>query len=98
MELSTHGHMIDDPIHGQIPYNYSLSNAFKLILEHNFRIFLVEMRIATAEESAEHIIKLANVIPTVRVKTRYTRLPIIIHRLCNSLRRLDDCWQKRMMS
>jgi len=39
--LYIHGQMINDPIYGQILYNCCLSNAFKLKLGHNMRIFLV---------------------------------------------------------
>ena len=40
----THGQMIMDPTYGQISYNCCLSNAFKLKLGHNPKIFLVEIK------------------------------------------------------
>jgi hypothetical protein len=38
MGLYIIGHMILDPIYGQITYNCWLSKAFKLTLEHNLKI------------------------------------------------------------
>jgi hypothetical protein len=43
MGLYTNGQMITDPIYGQISYNFCLSNAFKLKLGQDPKIFLVEM-------------------------------------------------------
>ena len=54
--------MINDPIYGQISYNWYLPNAFKLKLGHNVKIFVVEMMRATGKETAEHIIRLTKVI------------------------------------
>jgi len=81
MGLYTHRRMIIDPIYGQISYNCCLSNAFKLKLGHNLKIFLVEMKRATGKEIAKHIIRPAKVIPASRVKARCPQLLIIIHRL-----------------
>jgi len=47
MGLSAPGQMINDPLYGQISYNSSLSNAFKLKLGQNVKLFLVEMTAAT---------------------------------------------------
>jgi hypothetical protein len=56
MRLYTLGQMLNDPLYGHIPYNSSLSNAFKLKLGHNVQQFLVEMKAAPGKENAEHII------------------------------------------
>jgi hypothetical protein len=63
MGIYKHGQMINDPIYGQISYNCCLSNAFKLKLGHNVKIFVVEMMRATVKETAEHVIRLRKVIP-----------------------------------
>jgi len=49
--------MINGSIYGQILYNYCLSNAFKLKLGHNPKIFLLEVERATAKENAKHIVR-----------------------------------------
>jgi len=43
MGLFTPGQMMNDPLFGQISYNSSLSNAFKMKLGHNVTLFLVKM-------------------------------------------------------
>jgi hypothetical protein len=54
---------MNDPLYGQISYNSSFSNAFKLKLGHNVNLFLVEMKGATGKENAKHIMRPAKVIP-----------------------------------
>jgi len=49
----------------------SLSNAFKLKLQHNVNLFLVEMKAATGREIAEHVMKPAKVIPATLFKECY---------------------------
>jgi len=63
MWLYTPGQMLNDPWYGQISYNSSLSNAFKLKLGHDVKLFLVEMKAATGKDIAEHIIWPAKIIP-----------------------------------
>jgi len=84
------GQMINDPIYGQISYNCCLSNAFKLKLGHNVKIFLVEMMRATGKEIAEHIIRPTKVIRASHVKARREQLLIIIHRHCKVLKRVEE--------
>jgi hypothetical protein len=55
---------MNDPLYGQIPYNSSLSNTFKLKLWHNVKLFLIEMMAATGKDIAEHVMRPAKVIPT----------------------------------
>ena len=63
MGIYKHGQMINDSIYGQISYNCCLSNAFKLKLGHNVKIFVVKMMRATGKETAEHVLRPTNVIP-----------------------------------
>jgi len=80
MGLYPNEQMITDPIYGQISYHCCLSNAFKLKLGHDPKIFLVEMTRATGKAIGERINRPAKVIPASRVKARCAQLLIIIHR------------------
>jgi hypothetical protein len=64
MGLYSPGRTMNDSLSGQISYNSSLSNAFKLKLGHDVKQFLVEMQAATGKDIAEHVIRLVKVIPT----------------------------------
>jgi hypothetical protein len=63
MGIYKHGQMINDHIYGQILFNCCRSNAFKLNLGHNVKIFVVEMKRATGKEIAEHVIRPTKGIP-----------------------------------
>jgi len=56
---------------GQISYNSSLSNAFKLKLGQDVKLLLVEMKAATGKDIAEHVIRLVKVIPASLVPVSY---------------------------
>jgi hypothetical protein len=71
MGLYALGQMMHDPLYDQISYNISLSNAFKLKLGHNVNLFLPEMKAATGKENAEHVMRLAEVIPASLVPVKY---------------------------
>jgi hypothetical protein len=71
MGLYALGQMLKDPLYGQIPYNSSLSNAFKLKLRHDVQLFLFEMKAATGKEIAEHVMRPAMAIPTSLVTVSY---------------------------
>jgi hypothetical protein len=73
MGLYAPGQMMNDPLYGQISYNSSLSNNFKLKLGHNVQLFLIEMKAATGKEIAEHVMRLAKVIPTSLVTVSYAQ-------------------------
>jgi len=73
MGLDTPGQMMNDPLYGQISYNSSLSNAFKLKLGQNVKQFLVEMKSATGRDIAEHITRPAKEIPARLVTVSYAR-------------------------
>jgi len=90
MGIYKHRQIINDSIYGQISYNCCLSNAFKLKLGHNVKIFVVEMMRATGKEIAEHVIRPTKVIHASRVKARREQLPIIIHRLWKVLKRVGE--------
>jgi hypothetical protein len=59
MALYASMQMMNDRLSGQISYNSSISNAFKLKLGHYLKPFLVELKAATGKDIAEHIITLA---------------------------------------
>ena len=71
MGLYAPGQM-NDPLYGQISYNSSLSNAFKLKLGYDVKLFLVKMKAATGKDIAEHVMRPANVIPACLFKVSYT--------------------------
>jgi hypothetical protein len=71
MGLYAPGQMMNDPLYGQISYNSSLSNAFKLKLGHNVEQFLLEMKAATAKVIPEHVMRPAKVIPASLVTVSY---------------------------
>lgn len=53
----------------------------KLKPRHNLVLFMMEMRVATEKENAEHIMRLAMVIPALLNPATYVQLLTIIHRL-----------------
>jgi hypothetical protein len=71
MGLYAPGQTMNDHLSCQISYNSSLSNAFKLKLGHNVKLFLVEMKAATGKDIAEHVIRLVKVIPASLVPVSY---------------------------
>jgi len=73
MGLYTPGQTMNDRLSGQISYNSSLSNAFKLKLGHDVKRFLVEMKAATGKDIAEHVIRPVKVIPASLVPVSYAQ-------------------------
>jgi len=71
MVLYAPGQMMNVPLYGQISYNSSLSNAFKLKLGHNVQLFLIEIKVAIGKEIAKHVMRPAKVIPTSLVTVSY---------------------------
>jgi len=71
MGLYAPGQMMNDHLLGQISYNSSISNAFKLKLGHNVNIFLIEMKAATGKDIAEDKMRPAKVIPASLVMVSY---------------------------
>jgi hypothetical protein len=80
MGLYAPGQMMNDPLYGQTSYNSSLSNALKLKLGHNVRLFLREMKAAAGKDIAENIIRAAKAIPASPVMVSYAPLRLSIHR------------------
>jgi len=64
--------MINDRQYSLISYNISLSNAIQLELGYDVQQFLVEMKAATGNATAEHIMRPAKVITTGLVIVTYT--------------------------
>jgi len=73
MGLYSPGQMMNDTLHGQIFYNSSLSNAFKLKLGDDVELFLIEMKAAKGEVIAEHVMRPAKVIPASLVTVSYAK-------------------------
>jgi hypothetical protein len=78
MGLYAPGHIMNDPLSGQISYNSSLSNAFKLKLGHNVKQFLLHMKPAPGKDIAKHRMKAAKVIPATLVTVSHAPLLISI--------------------
>jgi hypothetical protein len=64
---------MNDRLSGQISYNSSLSNAFKLKLGHDVKLFLVQMMAVTGKDIAEHVISPVKVIHASLVPISNTR-------------------------
>ena len=88
---------MNDRLSGHISYNSSLSNAFKLKLGHDVKLFLGEMKAATGKDIAEHIISLVKVIPVSLVPVHYTPQLICILRLRRELIKMKVWWMMRQV-
>jgi len=97
MRLYTPGQMMNDPLYGQISYNSSLSHAFKLKLGHNVKLCLVEIKAATGKDIAQHVIRLAKVIPPRLVTVGYSPLLISILRLQKYPKKMKEWWMRRQV-
>jgi len=80
MGLYIPGYMMNDLVYGQISYISCLSNSSKLKLGHNLALFLIEIKVATGKDIAEHVIRLAKEIPTILIMVRYAQQLISKHR------------------
>jgi len=97
MGLYAPGQIMNDPSYGQISYNSSLSNAFKLKLGHDVKLFLVDMKAATGTNIAEHVRKPAKVIPASLVTVSYAPLPISISRHWRYPMKMKEWWMRRQV-
>jgi hypothetical protein len=70
--------MINDSVYQQISSHSSHSNAFKLRLQYNLKLMLVEMKAATWKNIAEYSIRPAKMIPASHVMVHYAALPMRI--------------------
>jgi len=95
MGLYTPGQMLNDSLYGQISYNSSLTNAFKLQLGHNVQLFLLEMKAATGKNIAEHAIRPAKAIPPSLVTVCYAPLQISILKLRRYPMKMKEWWIRR---
>ena len=95
MGLYAPGQMMNDHLYGQISYNSSLSNAFKLKLGHNLKLLLVELKAATGKDIAEDVLRTAKVIPASLVPVRYPPLLISGLRLWRDLMKMEEWWMRR---
>ena len=91
------GQMRNDPLYVQISYNSSLSNAFKLKLGHDVKLYLVEMKAATGQDIAEHVIRPVKVIPASLLAVSYAPLPIRILRLGREPMKMTEWWMWRQV-
>ena len=97
MGLYPPGQMMNDRLYGQISYNSSLSNAFKLKLGHDLKLFLVEMKAATGKDIAEHVIRQTKVIPASLVPVSCSPVLISILRLRRGLMKMNEWWMRRQV-
>jgi len=95
MEMYAPGQMMNDSPYGQISYNSSLSNAFKLTLAHNVKLFLIEMKAATRKDIAEHVMRPAKVVPASLVVVSYAPLLISIRSLRGYPVKMKEWWMRR---
>jgi len=95
MGLYAPGQMMNDCLYGQISYNSSPSHAFKLNLEPNLKLYLVEMKAATGKDIVEHIFRPLKVIPASLDSLSYAPQLIRKVRLQREPMEMKDCWMKR---
>jgi hypothetical protein len=89
--------MMNDRLYGQISYNCSLSNAFKLKLGHNLNPLVVEMKAATAKDITEHIVGPVRRIPACLDPVSDTQLLICILKLRRELMIMKEWWMRRQV-
>jgi hypothetical protein len=88
------GQTMNDRLSGQISYNSSLSNAFKLKLGHNVKLLLEEMKTATGKDIVEHVIRPVKIIPASLFPVSYAPLLIRIIRLRREPMKMKECWMR----
>jgi len=97
MGLFAPGQMMNDPLYGQISSNSSHSNAFKLKLGHNVKLFLVEIEAATGNDIAAHRIRPAKVIHASLATISYATPLISIPWLRRYLMKIKEWWMRRQV-
>jgi hypothetical protein len=97
MGLYALGQTMNDRLSGHISYNNSLSNAFKLRLGHNVKLFLVEMKAATGKDIVEHVIGPVKVISARLVPGSYAPQLIQILRLRREPMTMNQWWMRRQV-
>jgi hypothetical protein len=91
------GHMMNDHLYGQISYNSSLSNTFKLKLRYNLKLFLVVMKAATRKNIATHIIRPAKTIPASLVLVSNAPVQLCILRYWRDTMKMKEWWMWRQV-
>jgi len=97
MGLYALGQLMNDHLYRQNSYNSSLSNAFKLKLGHDLKLFLAEMKAATGNNIAEHIIRPVKLIPASLVLVSHTALLIHILRGGREPMKMKEWWMRRQV-
>jgi len=97
MRLYALGQMMNDPLYGQVSYNSSLSNAFKLKLGYNVKLFLLEMKAGTGKDITEHMIGPAKVISSSLVTVSDAPLLISLLRLRGYPMKMKEWWMGRQV-
>jgi len=97
MGLYAPGQMMNDPLYGHILFNSSLSNAFKLKLGHDVKLFLVDMKAATGKDNVEHVIRLVKVIPVSLLSVSYAPLLTRLLRLGREPMKMKEWWMQRQV-
>jgi hypothetical protein len=93
--LNTLGQTINDCLSVYISYNSYLSNAFKLKLERDGKLFLIEMKVVTGKDIAEHVIRPVKAIPYSHVPVLYAPLLIRIVGLRRELMKMKARCMRR---
>ena len=96
-QLYPHGQIMNDPLYGQISYNSSLSNAFKLKLGHDVKLFLGDMKPATGKDIAENVMKPAQVISASLVTVSHSPVLISLLRLRRYPKNMKEWWMRRQV-
>jgi hypothetical protein len=94
MGLYAPGQIMNDPLYGQILYNSSRSNVFKLKLGHDVKLFFLDMDEATGKDIAEHVMRPAKVIPTSHITVSCAPLLISIISLRRYPMKLKEWWMR----
>jgi len=97
MGLYAPGQMMNDPLYGQISFNGSISNAVKLKLGQDVKLFFIEMQAATGKDIAEHVIRPAKVIPARMVTVSYALLLISRLRFRGYPMEVKERWMRRQV-
>jgi len=97
MGLYAPGQMMNDTLYGQISFNSSLSNAVKMKPRHNVKLFSVEMKAAIEKDIAEHVMRLAKVIPSSQVTVSYAPPLTRIFGLCRDPMKMKEWSMRRLV-
>jgi hypothetical protein len=98
MGLYTPRHIMNDPLYGQILYNSSLANAYKLRLGRDVKLFLVDIKAATGKDIAEHAIRPAKLIPASLAMVCCSPLLISILRVGRYPIITKEWWMRRQVA